>query len=84
MSATDKDFHLDLGDHNYVELFVQILSDLCLRHQNLQVEGLDFIRKMNILMKLLLEYREVINKELFEVFCTLFEISRNLILGSLL
>ena len=36
-----------------------VLSGWCLRHHNLVVTGLDFVRRMNILMNLLLELREV-------------------------
>ena len=57
-TAMDHFFSLGLGDDNYIELFVQVLSSWCLRHEKLQVTGLDFVRKMNILMKLLLEFQD--------------------------
>ena len=62
VTSMDEYFSNGLGDTNYIELFVQVLSSWCLRHEQLQVTGLDFVRKMNILMKLLLEFQEVTKK----------------------
>ena len=59
VTAMDEHFSNGLGDEKYIEFFVQVLSSWCLRHEKLQVTGLDFVRKMNILMKLLLEFQEV-------------------------
>lgn len=59
VTALEKYFTEGLGDQNYIELFVQVISSWCLQHGSLMVTGLDFVRRMNILMNLLLELREV-------------------------
>ena len=63
ISSLDKHFSDGLGDQQYVELFVNILSSWCQRNQKLQALGLDFVRKVNIFMNLLLEFRANVSKD---------------------
>jgi tetratricopeptide (TPR) repeat protein len=63
ISSLDKYFSDGLGDQQYVELLVNILSSWFQRNQKLQATGLDFVRKVNIFMNLLLELRANVSKD---------------------
>lgn len=51
------------GDHEYKELFNEIMMNLCLQHVALRHEGVLFVNMATKLMERLLEYRFLINDE---------------------
>ena len=51
------------GDHEYKDLFNQIMMEHCLNHNTLQNEGTNFVNMATKLMERLLEYRFLINDE---------------------
>lgn len=51
------------GDHEYKELFYQIMMKLCMDHNTLRYEGEKFVTMVTKLLDRLLEYRCIINDE---------------------
>lgn len=51
------------GDHEYKELFTEIMLKLCREHQTLHTKGEKFVLMVSKLMERLLEYRCIINDE---------------------
>lgn len=54
------------GDHDYKNMFHDIMVDLCSKHTTMNEEGVKFVKIVSRLMESLLEYRSIIideNKE---------------------
>lgn len=51
------------GDHEYKELFYEIMMKLCMEHNTLRYEGEIFVSMVTKLLDRLLEYRCIINDE---------------------